>query len=58
MSLGLSVGRPIFLFPNPITSLFGVTNIIVYRRRKVKGLFGVLQFFASCAAAVLTILDT
>ena len=36
MSFGLSVGRPIFLFPNTITSLFGVANIITYRRRKVK----------------------
>ncbi len=36
MSFGLSVGRPIFLFPNTITSLFGVANIITYRRRKVE----------------------
>ena len=36
MSFGLSVGRPIFLFPNTITSLFGVANNITYRRRKVK----------------------
>ncbi len=36
MSFGLSVGRPIFLFPNTITSLFGGANDITYRRRKVK----------------------
>lgn len=53
MSLGLSVGRPIFLFPNTITSLFGAANIIAYRRRKVKGLFGVLQFFVPAPVRLL-----